>query len=75
MSQVNQQLLNSIKEAVRQRLEEVGHSWQSQSKMNISGDDYGDGYGSAQAGCADNLFEVVDEIMCLIDQKAEHEDK
>lgn len=67
MSQVSPKQLDAIKQAVREELTRVAAGWHSQSKMNSSETEYGDGYCAGQEGCSEHLYEVIEEVMGVID--------
>jgi hypothetical protein len=69
MTDVSQ--VEQIKEAVRKKLSEIAAGWESQSKMNISETEYGDGYCSGQSGCAEHLFEEIEQVLGEIDAVVE----
>ncbi|MCP0918001.1 hypothetical protein MUB04_15795 [Acinetobacter indicus] len=73
MLQVSSEQLEAIKQAVRQELTELAASWHSQSKMNSSETEYGDGYSAGQNGCSEHLLEVVDQVMGTIDNAVKME--
>lgn len=67
MSNNQANLKEQIKQAVRAHLEEVGHGWHAQAKLNESDTEYGDGYACGQNSCAEQLFEIIEELMGVID--------
>ena len=68
MSQLTAKQIEAIKAAVSEKLGQVAACWHSQSKMNSSETEYGDGYCAGQNGCSEHLYELIDEILGEIDQ-------
>lgn len=67
MSQLDQTQVERVKQVVRARLEQMAQGLHSQSKMNLTETEYGDGYASAQNSCSEQIYELVEELMAEID--------